>query len=626
MNSWSLLLIHVLLACSNAVLVLGGVLRCPESTSGSSSNWLALNDTVGGRLHIAVPFSEPCFSTYEGKFITPNITACSSIEQSYVDPTFRVNYFGAWMMPQWETCQSSAVPEGCLLDSSNPSDPLAFDGVNCQLGNIPPFYIDVQSVADVQAALHFSRRTGVRLSVKNKGHDYKGRSSGKNTLSLWVNNLNSISHDIAFQPEGCSTTYDAITIGGGARLQDVYEFADSINRTFIGGYHQTIGTGGGWFLGGGHSILSPVYGLGVDRVVQVKVVTPDGVYRVANECQNSDLFWALRGGGGSAFGVVMESTHRLEPQLTLQAAVIGFTANSTKAFPWYQLALNNSLAWANDGWGGHLLGSSLIYVTPLLTNDEAVASMKPAADFALAQGGSVVVEELPSWYSFFTKYVTLAQAAVGSELAMGTRLINTTLFSTEEGRQQLSAVLENVLSFASPYIVVATPFLYNYTEGTTSVTPAWRTSLWHACFKLGLRSQFTFNSTLEERTAVYQTVSDHTQTFRDITPGSGAYFNEGDVYEPDHEFSYWGDNYPRLLSIKQQYDPTVCWIAGSVVRAFSLRSFGSTSLISSLQLAGRARTTVCISATSSSEIQLCLFYERRKTHACERVAATVGGG
>ncbi|OBZ78306.1 hypothetical protein A0H81_02659 [Grifola frondosa] len=516
MASWWLLLTHALLACSNTVPVLASVLHSRQDTSGLSNpapNWSALNNTVGGRLHVAVPFSQPCFSTYEGNPITPNTTACSAIEESYTDPTFRVNYFGAWMLPQWETCQSSAVPEGCLLDSSNPSDPLAFDGVDCQLGNISPFYIDVQSVADVQAALHFSRRTGVRLSVKNKGHDYKGRSSGKNTLSLWVNNLDSISHDIAFQPEGCSTTYDAVIIGGGARLQDVYEFADSINRTFIGGYHQTIGTGGGWFL------------------VQVKVVTPDGVYRVANECQNPDLFWALRGGGGSAFGVVMESTHRLEPQLTLQAAVIKFTANSTNAFPWYQLALNNSLAWANDGWGGHLLGSSLIYVTPLLTNDEAVASMKPAADFALAQGGSVVIEELPSWYSFFTKYVTLAQAAVGPELTLGTRLINTTLFSTEEGRQQLSAVLENVLSFASPYIVVATPFLYNYTEGTTSVTPAWRTSLWH----LSVKSQFTFNSTLEERTAVYQTVSDHIQAFRDITPGSGAYFNEGDVYEPDHD-------------------------------------------------------------------------------------------
>ena len=46
--------------------------------------------------------------------------------------------------------------------------------------------IDVKTPSDVQVAIAFSRLTGMRLSVKNKGHDYKGRSSGKNTLALWV--------------------------------------------------------------------------------------------------------------------------------------------------------------------------------------------------------------------------------------------------------------------------------------------------------------------------------------------------------------------------------------------------------------------------------------------------------
>ena len=47
-------------------------------------------------------------------------------------------------------------------------------------------------------------------------------------------------------------------------------------------------------------------------------MTPDGEVRTANECQNADLFWALRGGGGGTFGVVLESTQRVEPKLTLQ--------------------------------------------------------------------------------------------------------------------------------------------------------------------------------------------------------------------------------------------------------------------------------------------------------------------
>jgi hypothetical protein len=47
----------------------------------------------------------------------------------------------------------------------------------------------------------------------------------------------------------------------------IYEFAETNNITFIGGYHETIAASGGWVQGGGHSILSPNFGLGIDRVV-----------------------------------------------------------------------------------------------------------------------------------------------------------------------------------------------------------------------------------------------------------------------------------------------------------------------------------------------------------------------
>ncbi|KAJ3491203.1 hypothetical protein NLI96_g878 [Meripilus lineatus] len=466
--------------------------------------WNDLNTTIGGRLHVGEPFEKACFSTFNGNPINPDASACSALQQNYTNPLFRVQQFGAYMLPQWETCQ--ATGDGCLLDSSNPSNPVAFTGVNCQNGNVPPFYIDVQTVSDIQAALKFSRATGVRLSVKNHGHDYKGRSSGKNTLSLWVQNLEASK--------------------GGTFTEDVYNFADQHNVTWIGGYHQTIGTG--WVLGGGHSILSPVYGLGVDRVVQFKVVTPDGVYRTANECENSDLFWALRGGGGSAFGVVVESTHKVEPQLTLQAAIIRFPANSSNLFPWYNLTVEHSLRWAQNGWGGHIVGPTLIHVTPNLNASQAQVDMQAAIDYAVANGGTGIIDTLPSWNAFFLKYVTSAQAAVGPELMLGTRLISTELFNSTTGKQQLSNAIKDVLSFASPYIVAGTPFLMNQ----------------------------------------YQQVTSHIQAFRDITPGSGAYFNEGDVYEPDHEESYWGtENYKRLLSVKKKYDPhqsphmlAVCWV------------------------------------------------------------------
>ncbi|EIW51643.1 FAD-binding domain-containing protein [Trametes versicolor FP-101664 SS1] len=529
-----------------------------QSTQQLLSAYQLLNFTVGGRLASAVPLEKPCFSSYEGKPVAANSAACAAVQANYTDPTFRVTQFGAYMLPQWETCQAQAS-NGCLLDSNDPTNPLAFQGADCRLGNIPPHYIKVKSASDVQAALAFSRSTGIRLSVKNKGHDYKGRSSGKDTLSLWTTGLNSISHNAKFKPTGCQATYDAITVGPGVLTQDVYEFADSVNRTVIGGYHQTIGFGGGYFLGGGHSILSPVYGLAVDRVVQVKVVTPDGVLRTANACQNSDLFFALRGGGGSTFGVVIESSHRTEPRITIQASVLRFTPSASDDLAeWYSLMVNQSHGWAQAGWGGHIVGPTLVHVNPLLNHTAAQASMKPAVDFVTARNGSVVVEELPSWLAFFNKYVTMAQAAVGPELELGTRLIPTSVFTSEAGRAALIALIKENLPIASPYIVAGTPFNFKAETNATSVTPAWRNSVWH----LSIKAQFEYNTTLAERKTLYNGLETRLQKFRDLTPGSGAYFNEGDVYEPDHETSYWGANYPKLLAVKRKYDPEGlldCW-------------------------------------------------------------------
>lgn len=59
----------------------------------------------------------------------------------------------------------------------------------------------------------------------------------------------------------------------------------------------------------------------MDRVLQFKIVTADGKYRTVNKCQNSDLFFALRGGGGGTFGVVLESTFLASPRVTLEVYV-----------------------------------------------------------------------------------------------------------------------------------------------------------------------------------------------------------------------------------------------------------------------------------------------------------------
>ncbi|KAF7896567.1 hypothetical protein EAF00_006581 [Botryotinia globosa] len=163
----------------------------------------------------------------------------------------------------------------------NNQDEICFTNVTdqCVLNNIPPADANAfANVSDVVAALDFSRKTGIRLSIKNSGHDYLSRSSRKGSLALWMRKVSGMSHETSSVPKGCdSTPVIVITTAAGVNTNDVYEFAETQNVTFIGGYATTIGVAGVWVQADGHSVLSPVYGLGIDRVVQYKIITTDGV-------------------------------------------------------------------------------------------------------------------------------------------------------------------------------------------------------------------------------------------------------------------------------------------------------------------------------------------------------------
>lgn len=202
-----------------------------------------------------------------------------------------------------------------------PSDPTVYaPGQACYQGSISPYYIEVHTVSDIQAGLKFSENTGIPLSIKNTGHDYKGRSSAPNSLALWTHNvLPKIQLTEGFFPDGCSGPVgDGVTFGAGQQFDGLYQFAEDNDITILGGASGSVGPAGGWITGGGHSAITNAFGLGVDNVLQIRTVLPNGTYVTANECQNQDLWFALRGGGGSTFGVNFEMTTRAHPKVTLQ--------------------------------------------------------------------------------------------------------------------------------------------------------------------------------------------------------------------------------------------------------------------------------------------------------------------
>ncbi|KAG9125653.1 hypothetical protein FRC07_006741 [Ceratobasidium sp. 392] len=510
----------------------------------SKSEWDVLNSTVGGRLAHGVPLARACFAQ-AGVNVTSATMDCASVQAKYGLDTFRVTQFGTTMRTQWETCQKYS--QGCLLDSSKPTNPSAFSAPR----------IAVNSSADVTQAFSFSARTGVPLSIKNTGHDFAGKSMAPGTLSLWTHNLKGIKYTTSFVPKGCSVPgVPALTYGAGQDMESLFLFAETNNITFIGGSAKTVGAAGGWVMGGGHSILSNTYGLGVDRVLQFTIVTPDGSPRVANACENPDLFWALRGGGGGTFGVVMDVTSEVVPQRVPTLSFkwqLDLTAANLQGLT--KVIVENSLQWSKDGWGGYIYPTSSILANPKLNATAAGVSLKPLTDFlkvAGATGGWTRYE------SFFPLYSTIMNSpvAVGINGAISSRLIPQELFAPAKQASLIGAI-QNSLTASGGRMAfyLTTPFSYQHPASDkvgTSVTPAWRGAVWHVVST----AEWGWDATADVAKKGYLTAYGAMQPLRTITPGGGAYLNEADVYEPQWNASFWGaGNYGGLLGAKQKYDP-----------------------------------------------------------------------
>lgn len=378
-----------------------------------------------------------------------------------------------------------------------------------------------------------------------------------------------------FTPDGCSASSGkTVTFGAGQGFDGIYKFADQHNVTVVGGSSQTVGAAGGWITGGGHSALSPTLGLGVDNVQQLRAILPNGTYVTANRCHNQDLFFALRGGGGGTFGVVMEMTTQAHPQLTLQAAEFVFasaTPAATKEL--ITILVANANKWASEGWGGYLfpaaespLLSIVVLMTPHLTTTEATKSMQPLSDFGKQFGNVNITGGVKQYNSFYDVYeAALAnglQNSNGGGIALASRLVPTANFEGAENQAALTTQLTNIALSKSTtgafetiplFICVTTPnkdFVSD--DGTSSVTPAWRDSTWHV---IGTTS---FDTEAKEPglAKAFQAIHDRFSGLRALTPGSGAYQNEADVYEDDPVGAYWGQtNYDKLVAIKRTVDP-----------------------------------------------------------------------
>jgi len=203
---------------------------------------------------------------------------------------------------EFELADLSAL-SGCKLIAPNNPEYDARRAIwNAMIDRRPGLIAVAGSEQDVVSVVEFAALHGLLLTIRAGGHNIAGLALRDGALTLDLQDMNAVKVDRA----ACTAA-----VQPGARLSDVDAATQAHGLAIPTGINSTTGISG-LTLGGGFGWTSRKFGLTIDSLRSARVVLADGRVVVASKEENSDLFWALRGGGGN-FGVVTQFEFDLHP-------------------------------------------------------------------------------------------------------------------------------------------------------------------------------------------------------------------------------------------------------------------------------------------------------------------------
>jgi len=435
-----------------------------------------------------------------------------------------------------------ALIKGNVVVPDNPGYEQARQIWNAMIDRRPAMMVQCADADDVAPAIDFARRNRLELSIRGGGHNIAGSSLSDRGLTIDFSKMKGVRVDAGKR---------RAFVQPGATLADLDEATMAHGLATPVGINSTTGIAG-LTLGGGFGWLTRKYGMTIDNLVAVDMITVDGKKVRASKTENEDLFWAIRGGGGN-FGVITQFEFQLfpvGPEIFAGLMVFPFS-QAKQILKSYREFVNSAPedlnVWAllrkapplpflpENVHGKEVVVLPIFYCGPM---SEAERLIAPLRDFGAAHGEHLGPQPYVQWQKAFDPLLT-----------PGAR----NYWKSHNFTELADGALDPIIEFAGKLPSSQCEIFVGLIAGAPNRIAPDAMAYGHRDAKFVLNVHGRWDEAKDDRKCIDWA----RDFFKASAPyaSAGAYVNFMTAEESDRVASAYGANYARLVEAKRKYDP-----------------------------------------------------------------------